>query len=219
MAENNPTRIYLIRHGAVENPDDISYGRLPISLSERGREEILDLCRVLKSQGVKFDVIYTSPVERARQSAQIIQDQFGVEKLEVSDELTDVDVGDLEGKPMQILRDSKYSEENLQEMGFKIEPKSAIIARVSSLIEEVLAKHQGETVAMVSHGDVTRLALWCQEHPERVPPKILRDEDYLAVAEAVVLKFSGDRYLGHEFVRREQQRPIETDNIRRTEAY
>lgn len=213
------TRIYLIRHGAVENPDDISYGRLPIPLSEAGKREMEELCEIFRGQGIKFDVIYTSPVERARQSAQIIRDQLGIEKLEVSDELNDVDVGDLEGKPMQILRDAQYSEENLAEMGFKIEPKRAIIVRVGGLIEEILAKHQGEMVAMVSHGDVTRLGLWSQEFSERVPPKNLRDDDYLAVAEAVVLKFDGQKYLGREFSRREQSIAIEVDNIKRTEAY
>lgn len=213
------TRIYLIRHGAVENPDDIVYSRLPIPLSEEGKRHMVDLCTILKSQGVKFDAVYSSPVERARQSVQILQEQLEVEKLELTDDLSDVDVGRLEGAPMQIVRDAEYSEESLREMGYEIETKKAIMKRISRIIAEVAARHQGETVAMVSHGDVTRLGLWSCEFPEKAPPRDLRDDDYLAVAEAVVLRFEGQRYLGREFIRREQSTTVETDNIRRTEAY
>ena len=42
------TKIYLIRHGSVENPDDISYGRLPVPLSETGRQQVKKLCQTLK---------------------------------------------------------------------------------------------------------------------------------------------------------------------------
>ena len=139
--------------------------------------------------------------------------------LEISDDLTDVGIGELEGAPMQILRDAKYSEESLRDMGYEIETKRAIVKRVSRIISEVIEKHPGETVALVSHGDITRLGLWSCEFPEKASPRDLRDTKYLTVAEAVVLRFDGDRFIGHEFIRREKQGQIESDNIRRTEAY
>ena len=212
------TKIYLIRHGAVENPNDISYGRLPVPLSAEGKRQMRGLCEIFKAKGIKFDAIYTSPVQRAIQSAKIICDQLSVKILELSDDLNDVDVGELEGGPMQILKDAEYSEENLRDMGYIIESKSAMVKRVSRLIEEVIQKHKGETVALISHGDLTRLALWSQEFPQKAPPKNLRDADYLAVSEAVVLRFDGDRFIGREFIRRDSGQ-IESDNIRRTEAY
>ena len=213
------TRIYLIRHGSVDNPDDIAYGRLPIPLSAKGRQEILDLCKVFETKGIKFDAIYTSPVARARQSAEIIKKRLRVEKLEVSEDLTDIGVGELEGGPMQIVRDANYIEENLREMGFEIETKREIAKRVSEIISDVVKSHQGKAVVLVSHGDVTRLGLWSCEFPDRVPPRNLRDEKYLAVAEAAVLKFGGDQFTSYEFIRRSAPGQIETDNIRRTEAY
>ena len=80
---NKETQIFLIRHGSVDNPDDISYGRLPIPLSKKGREELLSLAGVLKSHSIKFDHLYTSPLVRAKQTAQIIADELGVESVKV----------------------------------------------------------------------------------------------------------------------------------------
>jgi len=213
------TKIYLIRHGSVENPDDISYGRLPVPLSETGRQQVKKLCQTLKSRGINFDAIYSSPVARALQSAEIVKEQLGVNQLNVREELTDVGIGELEGAPMQIIRDAKYREDNLKEMGFEIESKRDVLKRISELISEVVAAHPGESVALVSHGDVTRLGLWSCEFPEKSSPEELRDDYYLAVAEAVVLRFSGDRFLGYEYVRREGGLSVEQDHIRRTEAY
>ena len=216
---NKETQIFLIRHGSVDNPDDISYGRLPIPLSKKGREELLSLAGVLKSHSIKFDHLYTSPLVRAKQTAQIIGDELGVESVEVREELNDVDIGELQGAPMQILKDANYNEEKLKEMGFEIETKGEIVRRIRRLISQVVQEHRGENVAMVSHGDVTRLGLWSQEFGEKRPPGNLRDNDYLAVAEAVVLKFDGDRYINHEFIRREKSGQVEKDHIKRTEAY
>lgn len=214
------TKIYIIRHGSIDNPDDISYGRLPLPLSDKGIREVEDLAGIFKKRGVKFGEIYTSPVARARQSAAIIKGVLGVNGgLLIREELSDVDVGDLEGAPMQILRDANYSEENLREMGYEVESKVDIAKRMDELFEYVLLKSRGKNVAFVTHGDVSRIGLWSQEFPEKRPPKILRDEKYLAVAEAVVLSFEGMNYVGCELVRRNAENSMEVDHTRRTEAY
>ena len=211
--------IYLIRHGSVENPGDISYGRMPLPLSAKGKKEMKDLCRMLKDRKITFDAIFSSPVKRALESVEIIKGLFGAAALEIRDEINDVDIGRLEGAPMQILREAKYSEETLLEMRFEIESKAAMIDRTGRFVEEVKEKHQGKTVAFVTHGDICRLILWSLVHPEQKPPRIIKDADYLGVAEAVVLRFDGDNFSGYEFIRRMQGSEVEKDNISRTEAY
>lgn len=214
------TRIYLIRHGSIDNPGDIAYGRLPVELSKKGEEEVRELARILKSQGIHFDHIYSSPLLRAMQTVRILADELGVSSIEVREELNDVEIGKLQGAPMQIVRDANYEEEKLREMGlgFEIESKADMVARISKLIEEVINTRPGQIVGMVSHGDVLRLALWSVQSPEKNPPGNLRDENYLAVAEAAVLIFDAQRYVGAEFVRRKSSQN-EQDHTRRTEAY
>lgn len=211
--------VYLVRHGSVENPDDVSYGRGPAPLSEKGRKEMEDLCRLLQARKVVFDVIISSPVVRALQSAEILKDQLGIARLGVREELNDVGIGKLEGAPMQIIRDANYEEEGLAALGFKIEPKRDILQRAAKLIDEVVAGPEGRNVVLVSHGDILRIALWSQEFPERVLSRVLRDEDYLAPGEAVILRFDRGNYVGKEFIRGEGSNQVEKDHIRRTEAY
>ena len=65
------TTIHFIRHGEVHNPDEIYYGRLPgFYLSARGRLQAEATAQVLREQ--KLDAIFTSPMERAVETAEII---------------------------------------------------------------------------------------------------------------------------------------------------
>lgn len=212
------TEIYIIRHGSVDNPQDIVYGRLSIPLSAKGREEVEQLSTELVARGVKFNKIYSSPVARAVETSQIICQKLGLDGFETRDELSDTDVGELEGKSMQILRDAEYEEVRLKEMGYVIESREAIIDRAGKLIDELKVGSAGEVVGLVSHGDITRLAIWSQENSGEAPPETLRDAEYLATAEAAILRFTGKDYLSCEFVRRESIGEG-MDHIKRTEAY
>src|SRR5256885_1919033 len=69
------TRIYLIRHADVENPNRVLYGHLPgFPLSARGRDQAAELGRRLRDGGLRR--IVHSPLERASETAQIIASQL-----------------------------------------------------------------------------------------------------------------------------------------------
>lgn len=212
------TKILLIRHGSVENPNDICYGRLPIPLSQKGEDEILHLARELIYRGVKVDAIYSSPIVRAIQSSLIIKKELGINRLEIKDALTDLGIGSLEGAPMQIIRDLNYNEEEIRRGGFGIEAKEDVVRRVGKVIDEIVENHPGETIALVNHGDTTRLGLWYLENPGETPPINLRDEKYPAVAEAVLIRFSGGDFLDAEFIGRRESVGVESDHMKRTKA-
>ncbi len=68
-----PTTITFIRHGEVHNPQRILYGRLPrFALSEQGRAEAQAVAATLRD--VPVATVYSSPLLRARQTAQAIVD-------------------------------------------------------------------------------------------------------------------------------------------------
>jgi broad specificity phosphatase PhoE len=72
-------RIHLIRHGEVHNPDQVLYGRLPhFRLSERGHEMAELAARELKHQKRQVSRLISSPLLRTRESAEHVQDVFGV---------------------------------------------------------------------------------------------------------------------------------------------
>ncbi len=78
-------RVHLLRHGEVENPDRIRYGRLPgFRLSARGREEVQRSAEALAARIARdgrLAMIVSSPLERADESARIFQRVAGATEL------------------------------------------------------------------------------------------------------------------------------------------
>ena len=72
------TTIHLVRHGHVENPDRVLYGRLPgFNLSARGRAQAELLGRYFAP--VPLTAVLASPLERAQQTAAAIAEPHGLE--------------------------------------------------------------------------------------------------------------------------------------------
>ena len=72
-------RVHLIRHGEVENPDGILYGRLEgFRLSERGRKMAELAAEYLHESGVDISRIIASPLQRTRESAEPIASRYGL---------------------------------------------------------------------------------------------------------------------------------------------
>lgn len=70
--------IHLVRHGEVENPKGIIYGRLPgFHLSERGQRQAAAAAEHLKERDV--GAVWASPLERAQETAAHIAELHGIE--------------------------------------------------------------------------------------------------------------------------------------------
>lgn len=79
------TVVHLVRHGEVHNPEGILYGRLSgYRLSPAGEEMAMLAAKALAGHDVR--VVRSSPLERARQTAEPIAEQFGLE-VETDDRL------------------------------------------------------------------------------------------------------------------------------------
>src|SRR5947209_6289276 len=95
------TVILLVRHAEVQNPKDIVYGRLPrFGLSERGRSQAEAVARFLSTRSV--EMIYTSPLLRARQTADVIARELPGASIRRTKALIEVLSG-YEGSPNSIL--------------------------------------------------------------------------------------------------------------------
>jgi len=72
------TTIHLVRHGRVHNPQGVIYGRMPgFHLSELGRRQAQAAADRLKDADV--GAVYSSPLERAQQTAETIAQPHGLE--------------------------------------------------------------------------------------------------------------------------------------------
>ncbi len=74
------TVVHLLRHGEVENPEGVIYGRIPgFGLSEDGRMMAKAAADFLAERDVV--AIFTSPLERARETAEPLSERFSLEPI------------------------------------------------------------------------------------------------------------------------------------------
>lgn len=74
------SRVHLVRHGEVANPDGILYARLPgYRLSERGELMAAAAAQHLLDRGAPVTKVASSPLERTMESALPIATAFGLE--------------------------------------------------------------------------------------------------------------------------------------------
>lgn len=87
--------IYLVRHGATGyNDQDLFQGVSDQLLSEKGKLESQKLAQRLKAETI--DIIFHSPLTRARQTAEIIN-QYHQAKFRLIDSFIEMDMGNWEG--------------------------------------------------------------------------------------------------------------------------
>jgi alpha-ribazole phosphatase len=157
------TRIWLIRHG--EPADDVRrrcYGSLDVGLSQKGQEQMEHVAEYLKSEPITS--IYTSPRSRAREGASILAATVS-RPFEVIEDLREIDFGDFEGltydeiavRYPDVYRD--WMEKPTEVLFPNGESFPAMRTRVVRAFNAIQRKHDGQTIAVVSHGGVNRILL------------------------------------------------------------
>ena len=150
----------LVRHAHTDAIGVRLVGRLPgVPLSPAGRLQAERLARALASRPLAR--IYTSPLERARETAAAIAHAQPVPVTE-DDELQEVDFGEWTGRTLAELDGRPEWRRFNQSRGSAPVPggESAlqVQSRILAALRRLAATHAGERIAVVSHGDVIRCA-------------------------------------------------------------
>jgi broad specificity phosphatase PhoE len=151
------TRIYLIRHADVENPNNVLYGHLDgFDLSALGRAQATAIGQRLRDDNIRR--IVHSPLARAVETARLINDGLArAAVLESDPELREAEFSRyLQGvpywqvplrRPLWFVHKAKRGivpgDESIDRMG----------GRILSVVRRVAREHPGETMAVVSHAD------------------------------------------------------------------
>ncbi|CAN6485544.1 unnamed protein product [Victoria cruziana] len=128
FGEDSRMEVYLISHGecGVGVRPDLVGGRWPAaSLTADGKRQARALAVFLSSQGVRFNAVYCSPLERARETAASVCQElhFVEEQIQSSDALIEMSQGQWEGCPRSEIYTpdmkarSDYSGQNLHMPG------------------------------------------------------------------------------------------------------
>lgn len=163
MPSAPPTRIHLVRHGQVANPDRVVYGRLPgWGLSDEGVRQAETLAEYLSRRSLA--AVYTSPLERALQTAERIARACGA-ALKVDAGLTESGLSALwQGMRWWDVRMQRREEWEAYrrrplEMEGVPETLRAMASRMTGTIRAFAEAHPGQELAAISHGDPIRAAV------------------------------------------------------------
>ena len=139
--------IYITRHGETDwNKEHRIQGHMDIPLNNQGR---LDAKRAKeKLKGIKFDVVFSSPLSRALETAKIITKH----KIIIDDRLIERGNSKLEGiSDEELFKTINWDDE---ENPYGIEKLSDLRKRVYSFLDEIVSNYKGKNVLIVSHAGI-----------------------------------------------------------------
>ncbi len=158
------TKIYLARHGQdKDNEMGILNGHRDMPLTEIGLVQANQVSLKIKDSGIHFDKVYSSPLQRAYQTAKIITDCLQINSPEKNDLLIERDFGIMSGKPIKDITEL-CSPDILQTdtITYFLSPEGAetfsqLIDRANKLLEFIESKHAGQNILLVTHGDCGKM--------------------------------------------------------------
>jgi broad specificity phosphatase PhoE len=162
MRADSDTCILLVRHGETDNIAERRYpGAQDLSLNERGRSQATVLAGTL--QGTDLDAVFTSPSQRARETAGPLVTQRDLD-LRVIPELAEMSFGQLGG--MSLEEAAHTFPEVLKrwlENPFEVTlPEGELfldfVGRVRRVRRQLTREWASRTIVVVTHGGV--IAVW-----------------------------------------------------------
>ena len=156
------TRVLLMRHADVENPNRVIYGHLPgFPLSALGRAQAAAVGQSLRDRGITR--IVHSPLDRARETAEIVNAQLPAPvPLIPEPDLREAEFGRyLQGVPYwQIpIRRPRWFAHKLRRGSLEgDESIEALGRRILGVVDRLAKEHPGEVSLCVSHADPLQAA-------------------------------------------------------------
>jgi len=152
-----PTRLVLARHAVTPQTGPMLSGRAPgIDLSDQGRDQAKALGERLA--GLPVAVVYASPIERTTQTAEAVAQHHGL-TVQPLPGVIEADYGDWTGGQLSELAKTDLWKTVQRAPSRARFPGGESLAemqtRMVSALEQVVARHPGELVVVVSPASVT----------------------------------------------------------------
>ena len=136
--------LFVVRHGQTEaNEKGIEAGPLDYPLNKKGRKEVRFIAKMLS--GVEIKAVYSSPVFRAVQTAEILARPHKL-KVKTLEDLTEAKI-----KPEFVGKKGRHH--ILESPEAFLETYDELAKRITKAMDIIKAKERGN-VLVVSHGDV-----------------------------------------------------------------
>ncbi len=182
-------KLIIVRHGeAAGNLERYFQGHADGAITPRGEEQLAALAA--RFEAIPFDAIYSSPLTRARQTAEACNCRMNL-PIQLDDRLIEINGGVFEGVRWAELPERFPEQARLwdaQPWLFHPENGEAMTdvrRRVSEAVTEIAAANEGKTVVITSHGCAIRnLLCWAKGWPiERLNDVAWGDNTAVSVIE------------------------------------
>ncbi len=191
------TKVIVARHAESQgNVDKIYQGKEPgTPLTENGQKQAKELGKRVASasEKVKVSAIYCSPLLRTKMTAEAVAAATGAE-LFIDERLREVNFGEYEGKHIDFddltfireRRAHKLESGKVESIyHFQgMETWSNIDLRVGAFLDDVLKKHKGQAIVVVTHADLVMnfTHLFTGQEPQKIVnqpyPEVASDRSF-----------------------------------------
>ena len=144
-------KVYLVRHGEVNHNLYKLYNREDEYLNETGIKQAEELREKIKN--IKYDFIISSPLSRARQTADIIN--VDNKNIVIDDRLKERDPGSLSGQPLEVTNREEYWNYYATIHCGPSEKIKEFFNRVYNFLDELKTKDY-KNVLIVAHSGVSK---------------------------------------------------------------
>ena len=154
-------KLFLVRHG--QDLDDSRFlinGRRDSPLTELGKRQALAAGDDLQMQ--QIGCVYTSPLQRAHETASLISQRLGIANVYVEAELIERDYGILTGRsPSEI---PTFASRIFASNGFQyiieahgVENYERLWKRAGKVLRRIQRRHAGQNVLIVAHNEIIKM--------------------------------------------------------------
>lgn len=156
------TTFFLIRHGHCDGVGRVLWGRKrDVHLNDDGRSAARALAERVAHD--HLDAIYSSPLERALETADAIAQQCKLAPIQICQSFNELDYGDWTGQTIESLEgDPVWRQFNTVRTRTPVPGGESILnaqARIVDELKRLSLKHENGNVAIVSHADMIKAAL------------------------------------------------------------
>jgi broad specificity phosphatase PhoE len=156
---NQSTTIHFVRHGEVHNAQNLYYGRLPgFHLSTKGLPQVQRAAAHLKKY--EITAVYSSPLERAIETAKIIGEQLKIEPQ--TSELLLEAFSPFDGQAVSVLAERNWDVYTGTKPPY--EQPVDILRRAQNFTLQIRSKYPEKNIIAVTHGDlIAFMVLWAKQ--------------------------------------------------------
>ena len=152
------TRFCLVRHGETDwNAARRLQGHTDIPLNQHGIVQAIQMAKALKAIDLQFDVLYSSDLQRAVNTAAAVEEKFGVKAI-IDQQLRERHLGALQGLTTDEgprLKPDLWAIHLSRDLDHALEGGESIkqfANRIHVALENIRVQHAGKTILLVSHG-------------------------------------------------------------------